>query len=74
MAVLPGKSSSDPVDGNLAATYTLIYSFLTKHSHTKAAEALKKSAKDVVVLKDNMEVDGPSLDRIVKEWKTLAPK
>ena len=34
------------------ATYTLIYSFLKKRKHTKAAEALKKAAKDVVVLED----------------------
>ena len=27
------------------ATYTLIYSFLLAHSHTKAAETVKKAAK-----------------------------
>ncbi|KAI0664735.1 hypothetical protein C8Q70DRAFT_10098 [Cubamyces menziesii] len=34
------------VDGNLAATYTYIYSFLLKKEHSKAAEALKKAVKD----------------------------
>ncbi|KAH9901456.1 hypothetical protein C8Q73DRAFT_677874, partial [Cubamyces lactineus] len=62
------------VDGNLAATYTYIYSFLLKKEHSKAAEALKKAVKDVVVLKDGMASDGPSLDVIIKEWKELKEK
>ncbi|KAF7295578.1 SRP40-C domain-containing protein [Mycena indigotica] len=53
------------------ATYTLIHAFLTKHSHPKAAAALKKAAKEVVVLKDNIDVDGPQLDEIIREWKTM---
>ena len=52
-------------------TYTLIYSFLKKQSHSKAAEAVKNAAKDVVVLKDSIELDGPSLDEVVKTWKTI---
>ncbi|KIL69971.1 hypothetical protein M378DRAFT_68989, partial [Amanita muscaria Koide BX008] len=51
------------------ATYTLIYTFLTKRSHTKAAEAVKKAAKDVVVLKGELIQDGPTLDEIIREWK-----
>ncbi|KAI0333601.1 hypothetical protein GY45DRAFT_273993 [Cubamyces sp. BRFM 1775] len=62
------------VDGNLAATYTYIYSFLLKKEHNKAAEALKKAVKDVVVLKDGMESSGPSLDVIIKEWKEFKEK
>jgi hypothetical protein len=55
----------------LLATYTLIHAFLTKRSHSKAAEALKKAAKDVVILKDNLDIDGPQLDDIIRDWKTL---
>ena len=51
------------------ATYTLIYSFLRKQSHTKAAEAVKKAAKDVVVLKDDIDVDGTTLVEIIQSWK-----
>lgn len=53
------------------ATYTLIYSFLKKQSQTKAAEAVKNAAKDVVVLKDGVKVDGPSMEEVVKMWKAL---
>ncbi|KAG5722147.1 Nucleolar and coiled-body phosphoprotein 1 [Termitomyces sp. T112] len=58
------------MDANLATTYTLIHSFLRKHSHTKAALAVKKAAKDIVVLKDDIEIEGPCLDTILMEWKT----
>ncbi len=44
-----------------------------KQEHKKAAEALKKAVKDVVVLKEGME-EGPSLDAIIKEWKELKEK
>ncbi|KAI0780574.1 hypothetical protein BD413DRAFT_498216 [Trametes elegans] len=71
MAVEQAKPS---VDGNLAATYSHIYSFLLKKEHTKAAEALKKAVKNVVVLKDGVGPEGPSLDQIVKEWKELKAK
>ena len=57
-----------------SATYTYIYSFLLKKEHSKAAEALKKAVKDVVVLKDGMVPDGPSLDVVIKEWKELKEK
>lgn len=30
---------------------------------------MKKAAKDVVELKDDMEVDGPSLKEVVGSWK-----
>ena len=67
MDVLPSVyvSCSRYLCSRSAATYTLVYTFLTKHSHTKAAEALKKAARDVVVLKE----DGSSLEDIVREWK-----
>ncbi|KAI0075263.1 hypothetical protein K474DRAFT_1434484 [Panus rudis PR-1116 ss-1] len=60
-------SSNDP---NLATTYSLIYTFLTKREHTKAAEALKKAAKDVAKL-DDASSDLPPLDQVVREWKEL---
>lgn len=53
-----------------AAIYTLIYTFLTEKSLTKTAQALKKEVKDVVVLKDGLKPDGPSLETIFKQWKT----
>ncbi|KAK0211234.1 hypothetical protein DFS33DRAFT_1298311 [Desarmillaria ectypa] len=55
--------------GNLAMTYTLIHAFLVKNKHTKAASVLKNSVKDVVVLKDEVTVAGPSLDVIVERYK-----
>jgi hypothetical protein len=56
------------------ATYTLIHAFLTKRSHTKVALALKKAVKDVVILKDVVDVEGPQLDEIVKQWKVLTAR
>lgn len=58
------------MEGNIAKTYTLIYSFLKKRSHPKAAEAVKRAAKGVVVLRDDIEHRGPELDEIVNEWRT----
>jgi len=58
----------------LAATYTLIHAFLTKHSHTKAAQAVKKAAKEAVILKDDMDIEGPQLDEIIAQWKSLVAK
>ena len=55
-----------------SATYALIYSFLTKQAHTKAAEAVKKAAKDIVVLTDGTSKEDTSLDEIVSKWKTLS--
>lgn len=77
---LASKSSSLPsqeqetrklTSVSAAATYTLIYSFLKKNSHAKAADAIRKAAKDVVALEGDMDVDGPSLDEIIKQWQTL---
>lgn len=62
------------MDGGIAKTYTLIYSFLKKQSHVKAAKAVKKAAKGVVVLRDDVEVDGPQLDEIVNEWEAQRKK
>ena len=50
------------------AAYALIYSFLTTHSHEKAAEAVKKAAKSVVVLKEDVKPE-TSLEEILKWWK-----
>jgi hypothetical protein len=36
------------------------------------ALALKKAVKDIVVLKDDVEVEGPQLDDIIKQWKASA--
>ena len=58
----------------LLATYTLIHAFLTKRLHTKVALALKKAVKDIVILKDDVGVEGPQLDEIVRQWKTLVAK
>jgi hypothetical protein len=52
------------------ATYTLIYAFLTDKSLTKTAQALKKEVRDVVVLKDGLKPESPSLDVILQQWKS----
>lgn len=57
----------------ILATYILIHSFLRKHSHTKAALAVKKAAKDIVILKDDVEIEEPHLDTIIQEWKAAQP-
>lgn len=54
------------------ATYALIYNFLKKRSHAKAAAAVKKAAKEasVIILKDNPEeTEQDDLNQIVKAWK-----
>lgn len=56
-------------DGNIAVTYSLIYAFLKKQSQTKAADAVKKAARNVIILKDDLQLEGPHLDEIVKQWK-----
>lgn len=58
----------------LSATYTLIHAFLTKQLHTKAAQAVKKAAKEVVVLRDDIKLEGPQLDEIIKQWKSDSQK
>lgn len=52
-------------------TYSLIYAFLRKQAHTKAADAVKKAARNIIVLKDDLQLEGPHLDEIVKQWKEL---
>lgn len=61
-------SKSDVYEGNPIATYSLIYSFLTERSHFKAAEAVKKAAKGVIIIKGG-DRDGPALPIVVKQWK-----
>ncbi|KAG2061497.1 hypothetical protein BDR06DRAFT_946942 [Suillus hirtellus] len=56
-------------DANLAVTYSLIYAFLKQQSQTKAADAVKKAARNIIVLKDDLKLEGSSLDEIVKQWK-----
>ena len=58
----------------VTATYALIHAFLTKRSHTKVAVALRKTIKDELVLKDGIEIKGPQLDEIVKQWKEFTAK
>jgi hypothetical protein len=52
-----------------SATYTLIHSFLVKQSHTKVAQALQKAVKDIGVLKDDIDAQGPQLNDIIRLWK-----
>jgi hypothetical protein len=52
-------------------TYSLIYAFLKKQAQTKAADAVKKAARNIIVLKDDLQLEGPQLDEIVKQWKEL---
>lgn len=58
----------------MIATYALIHAFLVKQSHTKAAQAVKKAAKEVVVLDDQTSVDEPHLDKIIQIWKESQKK
>ncbi|OAX39372.1 hypothetical protein K503DRAFT_716593 [Rhizopogon vinicolor AM-OR11-026] len=53
---------------NIAVTYSLIYAFLKKQDQTKAADAVKKAARNIIVLRDDFEFGGPHLDEIVKQW------
>ena len=54
-------------------TYSLIYAFLRKQEQTKAAEAVKKAARNIIVLKDDLQLEVPHLDEIVQQWKALQP-
>jgi len=47
----------------------LIYAFLKKQAQTKAADAVKKAARNLIVLKDDFQLEGPHLDEIVQQWK-----
>ena len=53
------------------AIYTLIHAFLSKHSHTKAAQAVRKAAKEIVILKEDIDIEGTQLDEIIAQWKLL---
>ncbi|KAI6028542.1 hypothetical protein F5J12DRAFT_806056 [Pisolithus orientalis] len=55
-------------------TYALIYHFLKKQSHVKAAKAVKKAAKGVVILRDDVDLDGPQLGEIVSKWEAQSEK
>lgn len=68
-ACSPPKSRSR-LSNSSTATYTLIYRFLKQQSQHKAAGAVKKAAKAIVVLRDDIEQEGPPLEDIIKEWKT----
>lgn len=70
----PRSYDITPPDAPPLATYTLIHAFLNKRSHTKAAQALRKAAADVVVLKDDITPEGPQLDEIIQQWKELTEK
>lgn len=56
-----------------SVTYALIYDFLSRRSHTKAAEAVKKAANGSV---DLGETSGPTakLEGVVSGWKGSQPK
>jgi hypothetical protein len=50
-------------------TYSLIYVFLKQQSQAKAADAVKKAARNIIVLKDDLQLEGSPLDEIVRQWK-----
>jgi hypothetical protein len=57
------------LNGTFLATYTLIYAFLLKQNHPKAARALQNAVKNGLVLdEDAINADGPSLSDIVEFW------
>lgn len=60
------------VDTNSAATYTLVYAFLKKHKHVKVARSFKRAVKSVVVLREPADSSAPSLEDIVKHWKSFS--
>ena len=47
----------------------MVYNILKKHGHVKAAESVKKTAKAVVVLKDELLEDTDSLEDVITFWK-----
>lgn len=74
---LAGKHSTRMLDCSYryhTATYTLVHAFLTKRSHTKVAVALRKTIKNELVLKEGIEIEGPQLDEIIKQWKEFTEK
>ena len=56
---------------SITDVYTLIHSFLKERSHTKAASALKKAVNGIVTIDDAAIHDGPTLQKILEEWKEL---
>jgi len=63
-----------PLKWSVIDVYTLIHSFLKERSHTKAASALKKAVNGIVTIDDAAIHDGPTLQRILEEWKELKAK
>lgn len=51
--------------------YTLIHSFLKERSHTKAASALKRAVGGAITIDDGTQYNGPTLQKILKEWREL---
>ena len=49
----------------------MIHCFLKERSHTKAASALKKAVDGIVTIDDAAVHDGPTLQKILEEWKEL---
>jgi hypothetical protein len=52
-------------------TYALVHAFLKERSHKKAASALKKAATGIVTIDDNVQREGSTLLKILKEWREL---
>jgi hypothetical protein len=44
---------------------------LKERSHTKAASALKKAVNGSIPIEDGTEYKGPTLQKILKEWRAL---
>ena len=51
--------------------YTLIHSFLKDRSHTKVASSLKKAVTGIITIDDGAEYKGPTLQKILEEWREL---
>lgn len=62
---------SCPHKCRITDVYTLIHSFLKERSHTKAASALKKAVTGIITIDDSAEYEGPTLQKILKEWREL---
>jgi hypothetical protein len=60
-----------PLKCHIIDVYTLIHSFLKDRSHTKAASALKKAVIGVITIDDGAEYKGPTLQKILEEWREL---
>ena len=55
-------------------TYTLIHAFLRGNSHTKAADAVKKAAKDIPGFRESIADSEQTIDSIVKQWRERKPE